>query len=85
MRSLRWFYRGWRPTRMGKLVNRVFAWASGLGLMPRILLTLRVKGRSSGRVRANVLVPATYSGQRYLVSMLGNGSEWVRNARAAGG
>ncbi|HLZ32006.1 MAG TPA: nitroreductase/quinone reductase family protein [Chloroflexota bacterium] len=85
LRSVRWFYRGWRPTRTGKLVNRVFAWASGLGLTPRILLTLRVKGRSSGRLRTNVLVPATYGGQRYLVSMLGDTSEWVRNVRAAGG
>jgi hypothetical protein len=35
--------------------------------------------------RSNVLVPVDYDGQRYLVSMLGNGSEWVRNARTAGG
>jgi hypothetical protein len=83
--SLRWFYRGWRPTRLGKLVNGAWAWVSGLGLTPQILLTLQVKGRRSGRLRANILVPATYRGQRYLVSMLGNDSEWVRNVRAAGG
>lgn len=85
MRSLRVFYSGWRPTRLGKLVNRLWAWLSGLGLTPPILLTLQVKGRTSGRLRSNVLVPATYNGQRYLVSMLGDGSEWVRNVRAAGG
>jgi hypothetical protein len=66
-------------------VNRAWAWVSGLGLIPPILLTLQVKGRSSGRLRMNVLVPATHGGQRYLVSMLGDGSEWVRNVRAAGG
>ena len=32
-----------------------------------------------------MLVPAHYEGKRYLVSMLGDGSEWVQNIRAAGG
>lgn len=85
MSSLRVFYRGWRPTRLGKLVNRFWAWLSGLGLTPEILVTLQVKGRTSGQLRSNVLVPATFEGHRYLVSMLGDGSEWVRNVRAAGG
>ncbi len=84
-RYLRLFYRDWRPTRLGKIVNGAWAWISGLGLTPPILLTLQVKGRSSGRLRTNVLVPATHNGQRYLVSMLGDGSEWVRNVRAASG
>jgi hypothetical protein len=84
-RSLRIFYRDWRPTRLGKLVNRFTAWLSGLGLTPPILLTLQVKGRTSGRLYSSVLVPASYEGQRYLVSMLGDGSAWVRNVRAAGG
>ncbi len=83
--DLRFFYSGWRPTRLGKLVNRVWAWLSGLGLTPQILLTLQVKGRTSGHLHTNVLVPATFGGQRYLVSMLGEGSEWVQNVRAAGG
>jgi hypothetical protein len=37
---LRWFYRDWGPTRPGRLVNGAWAWLSGLGLTPRILLTL---------------------------------------------
>jgi hypothetical protein len=85
MASLSVFYRDWRPTRLGKLVNRFSAWLSGIGLTPPVLLTLQVKGRTSGRLRSNVLAPATYNGQRYFVSMLGGGSEWVRNVRAAGG
>ena len=32
-----------------------------------------------------MLVPAHYEGERYLVSMLGDGSERVQNVRAAGG
>ena len=82
---LRYFYREWRPTRFGRIWSGAWAWVTGLGLMPGILLTLQVKDRSSGRLRATVLVVARYRGQRYLVSMLGDSSEWVRNVRAAGG
>ena len=82
---LRYFYRGWRPTRLGRLWSRVCAWVSGLGLVPRMLLTLQTSDRTSGRVNATILVVAIYQGQRYLVSMLGEGSEWVQNVRAAGG
>jgi hypothetical protein len=63
----------------------MFAWVSGLGLTPRILLTLQVTDRSTSRLHEVILAVANYHGQRYLVSMLGNGSEWVQNVRAAGG
>ena len=82
---LRLFYRDWRPTRLGKLVTGALAWLSGLGLTPRVLLTLQARGRRSGRLHSNVLFVTKHDGQRYLVSMLGDGSEWVRNVRAAGG
>jgi deazaflavin-dependent oxidoreductase (nitroreductase family) len=82
---LRLFYRDWRPTCLGRLVNGALAWLSGLGLTPRILITLQVKGRRSGRLRSKVLVVAKHDGQLYLVSMLGEASDWVRNVRAAGG
>ncbi|MGE3601570.1 MAG: nitroreductase family deazaflavin-dependent oxidoreductase [Dehalococcoidia bacterium] len=82
---LRYFYRGWRPTCFGRLWSRAWAWVTGLGLTPGILVTLQAKDPSSGRLHATVLVVARYQGQRYLVSMLGNDSEWVRNVRAAGG
>jgi len=82
---LRLFYRDWHPTRLGKLVTGALAWVSGLGLTPQVLLTLQVRGRRSGRVHDTILVVAQHDGQRYLVSMLGNGSEWVRNVRAADG
>jgi hypothetical protein len=82
---LRFFYRDWRPTRLGKIWSGALAWVSGLGLTPQILVTLRVKDRSSGRLCSTVLVGATHQGRRYLVSMLGEASEWVLNVRAAGG
>jgi deazaflavin-dependent oxidoreductase (nitroreductase family) len=79
------FYRNWRPTRLGKFVSRALAWMSGKGLTPPILLALQVKGRRSGQLRDTVLVLTEHDGQRYLVAMLGDGSDWVRNVRAAGG
>lgn len=82
---LRYFYRGWRPTRLGRIWSRMYAWVSGLGLVPRMLLTLQTHEVVSGRVNTVILVVATYLGDRYLVSMLGAGSQWVRNARANGG
>jgi hypothetical protein len=50
-----------------------------------MLLTLQTNDRRSGRVDATILVVATYQGEHYLVSMLGEGSDWVQNVRAAGG
>jgi deazaflavin-dependent oxidoreductase (nitroreductase family) len=80
---MRLFYRGWRPTRLGKWANRVSGWWSGLGLPPRFMAVLEVPGRKSGHRRSNPVVIATVDGSGYLVSMLGPGSEWVKNVEAA--
>ena len=82
---MRLFYRNWRPTRFGRIVQRALAWLSGLGLMPPVLLTLQVKGRRSGSLRTSILVVARHDGRSYLVGMLGDRSDWVQNVRAAGG
>jgi hypothetical protein len=82
---LRFYYRNRRPTWFGWLSNQAWAWAAGLGLTSAIMQTLQVKDRRDGRLRSTVLVPAHYEGERYLVSMLGDGSEWVQNVRAARG
>lgn len=82
---LRYFYRNWRPTLLARIWNGAYAWVTALGLMPPILVTLQVKSRRDGRVTSTILVGAHHHGERYLVSMLGNGSEWVHNVRAAGG
>ena len=49
------------------------------------MVTLDVPRRQSGRMTSTVLVIARHAGDDYLVSMLGDGVDWVRNARAAGG
>ena len=75
---LRYFYRNWRPTRFGRIHNRIYAWVSGLGLTPPILITLKVKNRSNGRLCSTILAAANHERGRYVVSMLGDNSEWVK-------
>ena len=82
---MRLFYRNWRPTRLGRWANRFACWWSGLGLPPRFQAALEVHGRTSGRIRSNPVVIATVEGKRYLVSMLGPESDWVKNVEAAQG
>jgi deazaflavin-dependent oxidoreductase (nitroreductase family) len=82
---LRFFYRDWRPTPIGRWVNRLNCWWSGLGLPPRFQAALEVRGRTSGSIRSNPVVIATVEGKRYLVSMLGPNSDWVKNVEAAHG
>ena len=82
---LRHFYRNWRPTRLAQIHNGIWAWASGLGLLPPSVLTLQTRNRADTSLNSTVLAPVDYNDQRYLVSMLGQGSQWVQNARAAGG
>ena len=82
---LRLFYRNWRPSRLGRWANRLNCWWSGLGMPPRFQAALEVRGRTSGRVRANPVVITSVEGGRYLVSMLGSGSDWVKNVEAAHG
>jgi hypothetical protein len=59
--------------------------AHAAGLWPSRWVTLQVPGRRTGRTISFLLAVADYQGERYLVAMLGEGSSWVRNVRAAGG
>jgi hypothetical protein len=49
------------------------------------LVTLEVSGHTSGRTISLPVAMIIVDGQRYLVSMLGEHVNWVRNVRAAGG
>jgi hypothetical protein len=70
---------------IGRWFNRLMCWWSGLGLPPKFQAVLEVQGRTSGRRYSNPLVIPTLEGKRYLVSMLGPGSDWVKNVEAAHG
>lgn len=80
---LRLFYRDWRPTRTGRWVNRLARWWSAFGLSSKDMAVLEVRGRASGQQRSTPVVIATVEGKHYLVSMLGPGSDWVKNVEAA--
>jgi deazaflavin-dependent oxidoreductase (nitroreductase family) len=49
------------------------------------MAVLEVPGRTSGHRRATPVVVATVGDKSYLVSMLGPGSDWVRNIEATQG
>jgi hypothetical protein len=59
--------------------------SSARGVGPEYLVALEVPGRRSARIVSLPLVVAALGGERYLVSMLGEGANWVRNVRAAVG
>lgn len=81
----RWFYRGGRPNRVARALDRCTAALYARGVAPNNLVTLEVPGRRSGRTITVPLVMAVVGGERYLVSMLGEKANWVRNVRAVGG
>jgi hypothetical protein len=58
------------------------SFAAGIG--PKSAATLEVTGHKSGRTISFPVVVADYQGQRYLVAMLGQECNWVRNLRADG-
>lgn len=79
------FQRDRRPTRAGVRLNRWWARAYGSGLLPSWLVSLETVGRRTGQRRVNALVRADYDGREYLVSMLGDKAEWIRNSAAREG
>ncbi len=84
-RGKQWMYRGQRPNWIAKILNRAWAIVASRNAMSNGLVALEVVGRKSGRTVSFPLVMVIVDGQRYLVSMLGDDTQWVRNVRASGG
>ena len=84
-RYSRWMYRSGRPNWLAKPQNRLSSLAFGAGFMPGRAASLEVIGRRSGQPIALPVVIADWDGAEYLVSMLGDSANWVKNVRAAGG
>ena len=84
-RGKQWLYRGRRPNWIARMLNRPWAVLASWGVASNYLVNLEVTGRKSGRTVSLPVVVATVSGERYLVSMLGEHVQWVHNVRAAGG
>ena len=85
MAYYRWMYRGGRPNWWAKWQNWLSATLFSLGIVPNYAVTLEVTGRKTGKPIRFPLVMTVVDGERYLVSMLGNEVNWVRNLQATGG
>lgn len=85
MKIEKWFYANGRPNRIASALNAFWAAVYSLGPAPNYLVSVEVPGRRSGRLIKFPLVMTILDGERYLVSMLGEEVNWVRNLRAAGG
>jgi deazaflavin-dependent oxidoreductase (nitroreductase family) len=73
-----------KPSGFTQLMNRTFSIFASIGWTPKQMITLEVRGRKSGEPRSVVVNSIEVDGQKYLVAARGE-TEWVRNARAAGG
>ncbi len=78
-------YRRGRPNPVAGILGRATATLASVGLAPKRLVTLEVRGRRSGQLISVPVVVADYEGERYLVAMLGQTANWVRNVEAAKG
>ena len=81
----RWQYRRGRPNLVARIQNRAWAVLHSLGIQPGRLVTLEVAGRKTSKILRFPLAMTVLNGERYLVAMLGERTNWVRNVRAAGG
>ncbi|MGO9604361.1 MAG: nitroreductase/quinone reductase family protein [Candidatus Binataceae bacterium] len=79
------FYPGGRPNALARGLNSGQARLTALGLLPALMVALETRGRRSGRAYLAQLVVAQVGTERYLVSMLGENVDWVRNVRASAG
>ncbi len=75
-------YSGNRPNWIAKLLNNFWGRMHSAGLAPENWVSLEVKGRKSGKMISFPIVIALHDGQSYVVSMLGDDAQWVKNVRA---
>ncbi len=83
--DLRAMYAGGRGNATARRYSRAWAAVFGLGLAPKRWVTLEVPGRRSGRTTRFPLGMADWHGHWYLVPMLGENCNGVKNVRAANG
>ena len=78
----RWQFRGGRPNRSARVLSGLLGIAFGAGIGPNQAATIEVRGRKTGRKISFPIVVVDYEAERYLVAMLGDRTNWVRNVRA---
>lgn len=78
-------YRGGRPNSTARRANGINARLAATGLFGWWQIRLDTVNPVTGTRLAVPLVTTHLDGRRYLVSMLGQRSKWVRNVRASNG
>jgi deazaflavin-dependent oxidoreductase (nitroreductase family) len=76
---------GDRPVGPGRTAGRLWSSLADRGLTPAYVVTLETTGSRSGKSFSIPVVLAGFGGHKYVVSMLGERTPWVRNVRAAEG
>lgn len=71
------------PTPVEAAFNRALGFLVGLGIGPRYMQLLEVRGRKTGRIYSTPVDLLEFRGKLYLVAPRGR-TQWVRNAEAAG-
>ena len=71
------------PNLAARAGNELIRWLAEAGISVAGTRALRVRGRTTGKVRGVVINLLTVDGRDYVVSPRGN-TQWARNARAAG-
>jgi len=71
------------PSALESLFNRTFGFLVGLGIGPKFIYLLQVRGRKSGKIYSSPVNLMEIGGKQILVAPRGR-TQWVRNAEAAG-
>jgi len=71
------------PTGVEAFFNRAFGFLVGLGIGPKYIYLLEVRGRKTGRMFSTPVNLMEVGGKRILVAPRGR-TQWVRNTEAAG-
>src|SRR5271170_6175606 len=74
----RWQFRAGRPNRSARVLSGLLGIAFAAGIGPNQAATIEVRGRKI----SFPIVVVDYEGERYLVAMMGDKTNWVRNLRA---
>lgn len=78
----RWQFRDARPNRSARILSRLLGIVFAAGIGPNQAATIEVRGRKTGRKISFPVAVVDYGTDRYLVAMLGDKTNWVRNVRA---
>jgi deazaflavin-dependent oxidoreductase (nitroreductase family) len=69
------------PNIIEKVFNRAFGLLVGIGIGPKYIYVLQVRGRKSGKIYSSPVNMVEAKGKKYLVAPRGR-TQWVRNIEA---